>query len=286
MTVPDRHHPDSAVDVIPRLDNGLDAAGRIRREGSLERIGPEFGDLVAATEQAIRQAWTPDRLHSIYLYGSVPRGTAVPGRSDLDVSIVLADHVTDDDRERAARLGAELATPAVSEVGITVDDLPFLLSADQRYDMAFHISCLCTPLWGPDLAADLPDQYPTRQLAHDIERGSEQAFVRLRTGLLQGADRPERLRQRVGRRIARLAFAAVLARWPGWTSDPFTMTAVLAAFYPDRVDEIERCVDLGWGRLSGRPPSTDADHEAALELIDRSAPWWLAEHERVTAAAV
>lgn len=278
--------PRAAVDVVARLDDGLDAAGRIRREGSLDRIGAEFADLVDAGESAIRRAWKPERLHSIYLYGSVPRGTAVPGRSDLDVSIVLADRVTDEDRERSAQLGAELATPAVSEVGITIDALPFLLSADQRYDMAFHISCLCTPLWGPDLAAELPDQYPTRRLAHDIERGCERAFVRLRNGLQLDAARPERLRQRVGRRIARLAFAAVVPRWPGWTSDPNVMTAVLAAFYPDRVDEIERCTDLGWGNLSGRRPSTDADHQAALELLDRSAPWWLAEHERATGTVV
>lgn len=277
--------PRAAVDVVARLDNGLDAAGRIRREGSLDRIGADFAELVATTESTIRRAWTPDRLHSIYLYGSVPRGTAVPGCSDLDVSIVLADRVTDEDRERAAQLGAELATPAVSEVGITLDDLPFLLSADQRYDMAFHISCLCTPLWGPDLAAELPDQYPTWRLAHDIERDCERAFVRLRNGLLHGTDRAVPLRQRVGRRTARLAFATVVPRWPGWSSDPKTMTAVLAAFYPDRVDEIERCIDLGWSSLSGRPPRTDADHRAALELLDRSAPWWLAEHERVTGTA-
>ena len=43
------------------------------------------------------------RLHSGYLYGSVVRGNAVPGRSDADLAAVLLTPPTDKDRGRAER---------------------------------------------------------------------------------------------------------------------------------------------------------------------------------------
>lgn len=260
------------------LDDGLDAAGRIRREGDLGRVPDEFRPLVERVDAALRQAFG-NRLHSSYLYGSVPRGTAVVGRSDLDVSVVLHDQPTTADRQTAAGIAADLDDRSIAdEIGIIVDSRADIVSADQRYDEAFHISCLCTPLWGPDLAAELPDQYPTRDLAAGIGRAAPEAFQRL-GGLLrdQTQARPDRVRQRVGRRIARHAFASVLHRWPGWTSDPDILVRVVTAFHPDRAEELALAVRLGWGR----PPTGQDDQQRAVQLL-AGADWWLAEHRRAT----
>ena len=37
-------------------------------------------------------------LHSAYLYGSIPRGAAVPGVSDLDLLLALRQEPTEADR--------------------------------------------------------------------------------------------------------------------------------------------------------------------------------------------
>ncbi|WP_168207381.1 nucleotidyltransferase domain-containing protein [Microlunatus elymi] len=267
------------------LDDGLDERGRIRREGDLSRIDAVFAPLIAEAASALRRL-LGQRLHSIYLYGSVPRGTAVAGRSDLDLEVILHNEPTETERAAVARLAAELdqGTGAVNEVGIIVASRPRLLSAAERYDNAFQISCLCTPLWGPDLADELPDQYPTIELAQHITSGTRAAFTRLAAELnAPTTSRPDFTRQRVGRRIARLAFTCVLFRWPGWTSDPATMQRVITAFYPDHTDELATSIQLGWGRLAGHPPNTPADHDKAVELLNSAAPWWMNEHGRVTA---
>jgi hypothetical protein len=62
---------------------GLDHDGFIEREGDLARVPQAFGPVVAAAKAAILRAFGTGRLHGAYLYGSVPRGTAVPGVSDL-----------------------------------------------------------------------------------------------------------------------------------------------------------------------------------------------------------
>ncbi|WP_188898694.1 nucleotidyltransferase domain-containing protein [Microlunatus endophyticus] len=267
------------------LDNGLDERGRIRREGDLDRVDAAFAPLVTQATSGLRRL-LGRRLHSIYLYGSVPRGTAVVGRSDLDLEVVLHSEPTETERAAIGRLAAELDqdTDVVNEVGIIVADRPRLLSPAERYDNAFQISCLCTPLWGQDLAEELPDQYPTIELARHITSGTQAAFTRLSAALADPTTpRPDFVRQRVGRRIVRLAFTCVLFRWPGWTSDPTTMQRVVTAFYPDHADELATSTQLGWGRLTGHPPVTPDDHDKAIELLTRSAPWWMNEHRKVTA---
>lgn len=281
----DDEQASAAVAGLSRLDDGLDEGGRIRREGDLGRVDPVFVPLVTTTEVALRHL-LGERLHSLYLYGSVPRGTAVPGRSDLDVTVVLHDEPSDADRTRIARLAADLDQQAdvVDGVGITVDGRRRYLSPGQRHDGAFHLSCLCTPLWGPDLADLLPEQHPTVALARGISSGTDAAFRRLAAALGAPAARPDQARQRVGRRLVRLAFACVLFRWPGWTSDPAVLGAVVKAYHPGRADELDRSTRLGWGRLVGHPPTTLEDQQDAVDLLTRSAPWWLAEHRRVTGA--
>ncbi|MDH6624299.1 hypothetical protein M2271_002101 [Streptomyces sp. LBL] len=67
---------------------GLDAQGCIAREGSLGRIPHAFRPVVAAARDRVLDLFG-SRLHSAYLYGSIPRGTARVGRSDLDLLVAL-----------------------------------------------------------------------------------------------------------------------------------------------------------------------------------------------------
>jgi hypothetical protein len=62
---------------------GLAADGTIAREGSPDRVREPFTRVVGAAREAIAGGFGQSRLHSAYLYGSVPRGTARPGVSDL-----------------------------------------------------------------------------------------------------------------------------------------------------------------------------------------------------------
>ena len=82
---------------------GLDQDGFIEREGAIARVPQAFAPVVDAAKAAIRDTFGHDRLHSAYLYGSIPRGTAVPGVSDLDLLLALHDEPTSADRSGAGR---------------------------------------------------------------------------------------------------------------------------------------------------------------------------------------
>jgi hypothetical protein len=68
---------------------GLDQDGLILREGSLSRVPDTFAPVVDAARGQITVTFGEQRLHSAYLYGSIPRGTAIPGVSDLDLMLAL-----------------------------------------------------------------------------------------------------------------------------------------------------------------------------------------------------
>jgi hypothetical protein len=124
---------------------------------------------VAAAKTAILAAFGCGRLHSAYLYGSVPRGTAVPGTSDLDVLLALAAEPADADRAAASRVEGDLGVrfPQISGAGILLYSTATLLSDLERYDLGWFVACLCTPLLGEDLAVRLPRYRPTSLLARE-----------------------------------------------------------------------------------------------------------------------
>ena len=265
---------------------GLDQDGFIEREGGLERVPEAFAPVVAAAKTAILSAFAGDRLHSAYLYGSVPRGTAVPGTSDLDVLLALAGEPAEADREAARLLEGELDArfPQISGAGILLYSTTTLLSDLERYDLGWFVACLCTPLAGEDLAARLPRYRPTSLLARETngDLGDVLPRWRGRLGEARSAASLRALSRAVGRRLVRTGFTLVMPRFGGWTSDLDESAAVFGDYYPARAEQMKIAAS------AGRAPTED---RAVLGmLIGDLGPWLAAEyfsqHGRKTPRAV
>lgn len=244
-------------------DRGLDRHGHIRREGDLSLVQPEFGPLVQRYAATARAAFGAD-LDSSYLYGSIPRGTARAGVSDLDGQLLLTREPTEADRATARHLEEELgaAYPQVSFVGILLDSRAALVDPADHCDGGFHIRVLCTPVWGPDAGAEVAPHTVDLALARGIQgdwRGALQRLRRHGRMLAQAAADPGTARdvdaalpdlgtfcRAAGRRLTRIAFAWVMPRWGGWSSDPAVMHQVVAALEPGWATPMAAAVRLGW----------------------------------------
>ena len=168
------------VRTLPR-DHGLDQRGFIRREGSRQRVQPEFAEMVQGYVDAVRSAFGPD-LDSAYLYGSIPRGTARTGLSDLDGQVALRREPTRADRALLDAVEERLGTayPQVSAVGILLDSRAKLVDPRLRHDEGFHIRVLCAPVWGPDAGVDVAPHRPDLALARGVQGDWRGAARRLR----------------------------------------------------------------------------------------------------------
>ncbi|MEV7773730.1 nucleotidyltransferase [Kitasatospora sp. NPDC086791] len=264
-------------------NRGLDAEGCIAREGSLDRVAAAFAPVVAAARERIADAFGPERLHSAYLYGSIPRGTAVPGVSDLDLLLALHHEPTAADRADAdalqAALDAEFAQ--VDGVGVLLFGTATLLSELERHDLGWFVACLCTPLLGPDLAAGLPRYRPSSLLARETNGDLALALPgwRDRAAVATTDAELRALTRAVTRRIVRTGFTLVMPRWGSWTSDLTASAEAFAAHYPERAGQMRLAAATARASVTARTP--EADRAVLAVLIEDLGPWLAAEYTAV-----
>lgn len=262
--------------VLP-APGGVDAQGRFVREGSLARVPPAFRPVVDAVRDRLPAVFGA-RLHSAYLYGSIPRGTARVGRSDLDLLIALRDGPADADRDAIRVLGEAIdgEFPQIDGVGTLLYGRKRLLSDEERYDMGWFVACLCTPLLGDDLAAHLPRYRPDSLLARETNGDLARWLPRWRERIAGAEDTEEARRPLVrfmSRHLVRTAFTLVMPRWQGWTSDLREMAEVFGAYYPRRAAQVRTAAEYG------REPVGDPD--VLRSYVDDLGPWLAAEYARV-----
>lgn len=263
---------------------GLDEQGFIAREGSLARVPPAFRPVVDTARDQVMGAFGA-RLHSAYLYGSIPRGTARVGRSDLDLLLVLREEPTEADR--AAALALDTALDKEFEQIDGAGTLPVsraqVLSDLERHDLGWFLACLCTPLLGEDLAGHLPRYRPDSLLARETNGDLALCLPRWRR-LIAEATAPGapagavRVRVRgISRRLVRTGFTLVMPHWEGWTSDLYEMAGAFAVYYPEWGPRMREAAALG---------QEPTDDPAVLRSFLRShveelGSWMAGEYARV-----
>lgn len=256
---------------------GLDDDGHIAREGSLDRVPAEFTPVVATARALIAETFGDDWLHSAYLYGSIPRGTAIPTVSDLDLLLALRREPTGADRTDADALETRLDASfrQIDGAGVLLFSTDTLLSDLERHDLGWFVACLCTPLLGDDLATALPRYRPTPLLARETNGDLGLALPRWREQYAAAVtdDRLRALSRVVARRVVRSGFTLVMPRWGGWTSDLTRSAEVFARYYPDRAGQ------MALAATTARTPTTD--RTVLTLLIDELAPWLAAEYTSV-----
>ena len=261
----------------PPPPKGLDPQGYLEREGSLGRIPAPFRPVVAIARDRLLDVYGA-RLNGAYLYGSIPRGTARVGRSDLDLLVALHEEPTDADRADARALGEALDKefPQIDGVGTLLFSRARTLSELERYDLGWFVACLCTPLLGEDLAEYLPRYRPDSLLARETNGDLALFLPRWRERIASAEDTEEARRPLVrfmSRHLVRTGFTLVMPRWKGWTSDLGEMADVFAAYYPERAEQLRAAAVLGY--------EPTGDPAVLASYVDDLGPWLAEEYARV-----
>jgi uncharacterized protein len=258
-------------------ERGLEKDGTIASEGALSRVPEAFAPVIDAARAQIIKMFDSTRLHSAYLYGSIPRSAAVPGVSDLDLLLALRHEPTEADRVDAKTIEAALdrTFTQINGVGILLSSAHALLSELERHDGGFFVACLCTPLLGSDLAEQLPRYRPTTLLARETNGDLSLVLPRWRTRATEAATDADRktLSRLVARKVVRTGFTLIMPRWGGWTSDLGESAELFGRYYPERVEQMRVAADTG--------RTASADPAVLSMLIDDLGPWLAAEYTAV-----
>jgi predicted nucleotidyltransferase len=246
----------------------LDPEGYIRPEADLANVQPDYQGVPDAAAGLLAEAFGP-RLHSAYLYGSVVRGNAVPGRSDLDVVAVLWAAPTGEDRVRADRVEHALVErfPLLSSAGVGLTHLQEIRSPAQRYSGQVFLRELAVCIWGEDLRPGLPPTKPSAAVAAGFHGDSHAVLARARETLGTSTD-PEVIRRvcrMASRRMVQVAFAVVMARKGVWSTVLEEQAAAVGAAFPEWAEAARRAAE------QGRRPAADAG--VVRELLDSFGRW-------------
>jgi predicted nucleotidyltransferase len=106
-------------------------------------------------------------LDGIYLYGSIARGEATPGVSDLDLTLVLRQTPTPQqgDALEALRQALQARHPEVLKIDFDIGYRAQVLAPEHLYSWGYWLKHQCRCLWGDDLARHFAPFAPSRAIA-------------------------------------------------------------------------------------------------------------------------
>ena len=109
-------------------------------------------------------------IDGVYLYGSVARGDATPGRSDLDVTLILIREpaLQDNQAIESVRLSLESRHSEVAKVDFDVGCLADVNAPENLCKWGFWLKHHCRCVYGNDLASQFDLFRPSRLVARAV----------------------------------------------------------------------------------------------------------------------
>jgi uncharacterized protein len=259
----------------------LDDEGFIRNDSSPNSVAPEWSGLIAAAVAACRAGLVQD-MDGCYLTGSVSRGLAVPGVSDLDVIAVTAEGSADADEAwvEEAEVVLQRSFPIAASVGLEVWPIDWLSGeTPETWIFPFILKTHSVPLAGNDRAKSIRRYRVEAEIARDdvmqIETDINEAVEEL-----ERTDDPVRVTywsRRISKNVLRAAFGLVMHDVHRYTRDADLCRAAFVERYPECGEDMATLERIVKGE-----PVTRADMLALLGRIERwifpLADQWLDEH--------
>jgi hypothetical protein len=260
----------------------MDRHGYLLNDCSADKVDGGWRAAVSAATDTCREGLGP-AMHSCYLTGSVARGLAVAGRSDLDLIAVTGRGWGETDVAWVPGAEDELRNsfPVASEVGLEIWPMEWLSGATPEtwifpFILKTHTLCLS----GSDLGVDIRRYRVEPEIARDdlMQLDSD---IREASRELERAEGLRSVRywsRRISKNVLRAGFGLVMLDVGRYTRDA---DLCLSAFL-DRFPELARDM-TAFGRVvvAGEPVS----RKEMIRLLERVREWivpradgWLADH--------
>jgi uncharacterized protein len=196
---------------------------------------------------SVYQSVFNDKIHSIYVRGSVARGNPILGFSDFDCFAVILEEVsilqTSLIRKGANELLSEFSF--VSSFDLSFFTLKDLLSNDDFMHWKFAIKIQSVCIFGQDLIQDLPNFKPTSEIIFSlanlekrINKAKQQIFK------LFEPKSTKYWCSWVMRSIVRSGFELVIEKERKYTNELSLCCKIFSIHYPERAKQMDIALNL------------------------------------------
>jgi hypothetical protein len=244
-----------------------DEEGYLIPDTSASKILPPWREAVDYARQ-IEVRRLGARLHSLYLRGSVPRGTAIPGRSDLDLFAVLFDDQGGSSPPPWPRRELEnfrRLFPFVTSVENSHIDLADVHGPFHYYRFVMKVSAVC--IHGEDLLPGIAPYKADAPIAEEWFRifpHLVDLFVK-ELGESNEEESRKRLCHDMMKGFLRAGMLLVMRRQRGYTRDLYPSYQCFSKHYPGQEPAMRRCLELAVNPAS--------DPQVLLPLVTDLAAW-------------
>ncbi|TDM05373.1 MAG: nucleotidyltransferase [Ideonella sp. MAG2] len=255
----------------------VDAEGFLINPCHRDLIAPPWSVAVAAVVEAYRSHFGA-RLHSVYVRGSVAKGTAMLDVSDIDTFAVLHGEPEDADRSWVEVLHPRLAQdfPFQSGVELAMVSLCTVREDTAAWVWPFLIKTQSICLWGQDLAPTLPGFKPGPALAsHALTLADDLQEFTVHCPEAGEARDGQDWCQWIMKRVVRAGFELTMARERTYTRDLYPCYAAFARHYPEQAPQMRQALQWAIGPTS--------DKATLAQFLDDFGVWMAAESAVVTA---
>lgn len=225
----------------PNSAFGVDADGRISLPAE-PPLQPEYRALLDQLRTALCAPASPP-LHSLYLYGSVARGTATLGASDLDLCLVLQDPADTTQLLQLENLRQTLQArhPLVSKIDFDIGHLEQVLATQNLDSWGYWLKHHCRCLWGEDLRSRFAPFRPSRDIALAVNGD----FLAVLNDYAMHLDREQmpaevlRLQRRASRKLVRATNLLRQEQEPSWPQSLDQHVQLFVQHYPEMAGPID-----------------------------------------------
>ncbi|MCU4580711.1 nucleotidyltransferase domain-containing protein [Acinetobacter gyllenbergii] len=181
------------------------------------------------------------QLDSLYIYGSVAKGKAIVGQSDLDVCVIFKHQIEHLD-QKIAEIKASLMAiyPFIVKIDVDVGYLNEVLHEKNKRRWGAWIKFFCTNIYGRDLSCFFQDIEIDRQVIRAINNGYHEE-IQAYLDVLEVNDKPQeeliKLKKSLIKRMIRLLPLTLnnIEDWPLSLNDTIEQTILV---YPQQKDRL------------------------------------------------
>lgn len=258
----------------------VDEHGYLINDAKLDNIKPPFKAVVDDVVAAYRQHIEAD-IHSIYITGSISRGLAVEGQSDLD-AIALLEYYTEpelvmQDWVESAEREIAVKHECVSDVQMEIWPHGWVLHDESEFSIsAFILQTHAVCVWGADITPDLTTYKFTQKttqlaIANDdivqIDPDIDEAIAEIEADT--SSDNVQYWCRRICKNMIHAAFGLVMADEGIHTRDLDISVQSFVKKFPDYTSEITQAV-----QFVQSPTETPQD---ILDFLDTFGAWLIVE---------
>jgi len=253
---------------------GTDSEGYIVNNISLNKIPEQYIEPLDFIVKNLKSI-LGSKLHSIYIYGSVGRGNAIVGKSDVDLSIIVGNLVTNNERE-LLELGKEELLKKYSyipKVDYDIGVLDEVLLSENLYFWGFWLKHCCSCIYGENLAQRFPKMKPSKNIAINMNRKieSELQNYKRRIETEEDCDKLNLLVKSALKRVIRGTYTLTIESDMSWSDNLSDNVEIFQHYYP-REDTIRRVKEL--------LEATSVNKEEVLDAIEYFKCWVTAELDK------